>query len=378
MVFESDLPETDVERYSRQIIVPGIHVRGQKSLGDSGILVVGCGGLGSPAIMYLSSCGARRIGLVDFDKVEIHNLQRQVIYTEADVSQHKVVAALSFVRRANSSVEVEGYNEFLSRENVERIINPYDVVLDCTDNIHTRYLLSDYCKALGKSLICGSVLRWEGQLYKLTPNGPCYRCLFPNIKTETMTCEDAGVVGPICGVIGSLQALEAIKTITGDVEPKMTIYNGMTSDLMDFKLRTPKHGCSVCSKKCVPESSSFFMPPCTSATDLEDLDVDTVEWEDILDNLESYFLIDIRSPIQYEMFRVKGSVNIPLIDLPGKTGDIDASGKRIGVICRRGISSKEGAWILKRSGIHAFSVNGGINGLKNQLRKARQAESASG
>ncbi|KAG5859389.1 ThiF-like protein [Encephalitozoon hellem] len=373
MVFEHDLPEAAVERYSRQIIVPGIRVEGQKCLGNSGVLVVGCGGLGCPAIMYLVSCGIGKLGLVDFDKVEIHNLQRQVMYTEADVSQYKVAAALSFARRANSSIEIVGYNEFLSEENVERIISPYDVILDCTDSIHTRYLLSDYCKALSKNLICGSVLRWEGQLYKLTPSGPCYRCLFPEMKEKTLTCEDAGVVGPICGVIGSLQALEAIRVITGDTRPKMVIYSGIGSDLIDSQLRGPKPDCSVCSKKLIHKSLSFPARRCvpTSSTEV-DTDVATVDWKDILSNLESCLLIDIRSPIQYEMFRIKGSINIPLESLPENIGKIEAVRKKVGVVCKKGISSKKGVLILKANGVDAFSVNGGIDGLKSYLRKTEK------
>ncbi|ADM11261.1 molybdopterin and thiamine biosynthesis E1-like protein [Encephalitozoon intestinalis ATCC 50506] len=371
MVFESDLPEATLERYSRQIIVPGIHVKGQKSLGSSGVLVVGCGGLGSPAILYLLSCGIGRIGLVDFDKVEIHNLQRQVIYTEADVSQYKVTAALSFVKRANSLIKAVGYNEFLGRENVERIVAPYDIVLDCTDSICTRYLLSDCCQALSKSLICGSVLRWEGQLYKLTPDGPCYRCLFPDMRERTLTCEDAGVVGPICGIIGSLQALEAIKTIMGNTEPKMTIYNGITSNFVDSKLRSSRNDCIVCSRKCIPEDLYFPTAKCTAVSDdkATNQNVETINWEDILNNLDSYLLIDVRPPIQHEMFRIKGSVSIPLADLPDKIGDIEASGKKIGVVCKRGISSRKGAWILNMNGIEAFSVNGGVDRLKSLLRK---------
>ncbi|AFN82738.1 molybdopterin and thiamine biosynthesis E1-like protein [Encephalitozoon romaleae SJ-2008] len=324
--------------------------------------------------MYLVSCGIGRLGLVDFDRVEIHNLQRQIIYTEADLSQYKVVAALSFARRANSCIEVVGYNEFLNKENVERIISPYDVILDCTDSIHTRYLLSDHCKALSKSLICGSVLRWEGQLYKLTPSGPCYRCLFPNMKGRTLTCEDAGVVGPVCGVIGSLQALEAIKIITGDTRPKMTIYNGMTSDLMDFQLRAPKPDCRVCSRRSIPEDLSFQVPRCPhiANTELIDPNIGTIDWENVLKNLKSYLLIDIRSPVQYEMFRVKGSVNIPLVNLEDKVRTIETGGKRVGVVCRRGISSKKGALIFKANGIDAFSVNGGIDGLKSYLRKMNE------
>lgn len=369
MLFESDLLVAEAERYSRQVIVPGIDIEGQKRLRDARVLVVGCGGLGSPAIMYLSSCGVGSIGLVDFDRVEGHNLQRQIIYSEDDVSEYKVVVAAGVARKMNSALDITTYNEFLDESNVENILSLYEIVLDCTDNIRTRYLLSDHCRATGKSLICGSVLRWEGQLYKITPSGPCYRCLFPDVRDRALSCEDGGVIGPVCGMIGSLQALEAIRLVMGDYTPKMAIYDGIRNRLTNIKVREPQEGCSACRGDMA--SQRHVWPRCKEnvETDLDSEVIPTMDWADVLSDFDSYFFIDVRSPIQYRMFRVRGSRNIPLGHLPREIESIRMVKKRVGVVCKRGVSSRKGTALLRSHGIDAFSINCGIDGFKSCLRR---------
>ncbi|TBU16439.1 molybdopterin biosynthesis protein MoeB [Ordospora colligata] len=374
MLLESDLSMSDAERYSRQAIVEGIGIEGQHKLGNSSVLVVGCGGLGIPVAMYLSSCGLKRIGLIDFDKIEIHNLPRQVLYTEKNISEFKVTVASEFVKQINSSINVSVYNEALDATNAERIINEYDVVVDCTDRIETRYLLNDFCKLLKKVLICGSVLQWEGQIYKLMPTGPCYRCLFPSMKTGVLTCENAGVVGPMCGIIGSMQALEVIKLILGDDESRMIVFNGTTFDITTAKLRSPKSICKACTNK------SLIEPDDNSCEDLHTQQCDGTRdelscksWQEISNDLDAWLVIDVRTVIQYRMLRAKGSINIPLDELKSKIKMIKSQGpdvgKKICVVCKKGITSKKGVKILKDEGVEAYSIHGGITDLKNQISK---------
>ncbi|KAH9411874.1 putative ThiF protein [Ordospora pajunii] len=372
MFLESDLSMSDAERYSRQAIVEGVGIEGQRRLGDSSVLVVGCGGLGIPVIMYLSSCGLRRIGLVDFDKIEIHNLPRQVLYTEDDVSEYKVMVASEFLRRSNSSISASVYNEVLDVTNAERIINEYDVVVDCTDRIETRYLLNDFCRMLKKGLVCGSVLQWEGQIYKLMPSGPCYRCLFPSMKAEVLTCENAGVVGPLCGIVGSMQALEVIKLILGDDESRMIAFNGMTFETIAAKLRKSKSICNMCTKEDV-NGNNLCKDLHTQRCDDAGEELSCKSWHEIISDLDSWLVLDVRPVIQYRMLRAKGSVNVPLDELKSKIEMIRALGPSIGkkvcVVCKRGITSKKGAKILRDEGVEAYSIYGGITDLKNQMNK---------
>lgn len=365
MFFESDLLEHEVERYSRQIVVPGIHVDGQKKLRNAKVVVVGCGGLGAPVIMYLSSCGIGTIGLVDFDRVESHNLQRQVIYAEQDIGEWKVVAAARAAERMNSNVNIIAHNVFLDKSNVESILELYGIVLDCTDSITTRYLINDHCRLTKKSLICGSVLRWEGQLYKITPDGPCYRCMFPVVKDNTVSCEDGGVVGPICGVIGSLQASEAIRTILGNGEPKVVIYNGATGRLTNIEPRNPRKSCSACNGNAAEDL--VHRVRCSSEAAGSEPEDDEMAWEDVLMEFDSYYFVDVRPAVQYGMCRVRGSRNIPLDTIYQEIESVGAVRKKIGVLCKRGITAREGVRLLRDHGIASFSVKGGIDGLRRHL-----------
>lgn len=368
MFSESDLLAVEIERYSRQIIVPGIGVDGQRQLRDARVLVVGCGGLGSPVVMYLASCGVGRIGLVDFDRVELHNLQRQVVYAEDDVSRHKVLAAAEFARRMNSTIKIVAHNAVLNAETVGSILEEYCVVLDCTDSIATRYLLSDYCRASGKDLICGSVLRWEGQLYRLTSNGPCYRCLFPSVKSRTVSCEEGGVFGPVCGIIGSLQASEAIRLIMGDRESRMVIYDGLANRFTNIRLRHPKKSCTACNRDSGQREQSPDAK-CIADDGAEESSDWSLDWNDVLDDFESYLFVDVRSPIQHRMFRVRGSKNIPMGRLLEEAETIRNVQKRVGVVCKRGITAKKGAQMLRNSGVDAFYIVGGIDEFKSCVKR---------
>lgn len=361
MLWESDLPVEDVQRYSRQTILPQVNVKGQKALDSARVLIVGMGGLGSPVLMYLATTGIREIGIVDFDKVELHNLQRQVVHREKSVGEPKTRSAKEFAVQLNSTIRVTEYNIYCCKSNVMDIVGNYDVVADCCDDIQLRYILNDACRVLGKDLVSASVLRWEGQICVAPRSGACYRCIFPAMKTSAPTCDSSGVMGPVCGVVGSMQASEIVKLIlesASNPSPEgigqLILFNGLTNTIKT--LRKKYKLCNVCRtgkmgetgfKSCVPQSSGGTALP----------------WSHIVSNIPKYKIVDIRSRDQFGMFRVAGSVNIPDIDRSLET--IRGFDKPIVVSCYRGISSAEAAKFLKSNGIEAYSSAGGIEGFKD-------------
>jgi adenylyltransferase/sulfurtransferase len=246
--------EDQVRRYARHIILPGIGGDGQQKLMDARVLVIGAGGLGSPAAMYLAAAGVGTIGLVDFDKVELSNLQRQLLHDTADVGRPKVESAKERLGDLNPNVEVVTHETLLSSENAFDVLGDYDVVVDGTDNFPVRYLVNDATQMLGKPLVYGSIYQWEGQASVFMPGRdvPCYRCLFPEPPPPgtVPSCAEGGVFGVLPGIIGSVQAVEAIKLVLGVGQPlvgKLLIYDALTNEFTTVKLRWDPD-CPVCGK----------------------------------------------------------------------------------------------------------------------------------
>ncbi|KAI5183307.1 adenylyltransferase and sulfurtransferase, partial [Pancytospora epiphaga] len=212
-LWESDINIESVKRYSRQMVVPGIGIEGQMAISRAKVLVVGAGGLGSPVITYLAMAGIGELGIADYDRVELHNLQRQSIHTEDMVGEYKTRSAVGFIRKINRTVKVVEHCVAVDVGNIKGIIGGYEVIVDCSDNAKLRYVINDACREMGKDLVCGSVLRWEGQVFILSRTGSCFRCIFPVPKESAANCDQSGVVGPMCGVIGSMQAVEVMKVI---------------------------------------------------------------------------------------------------------------------------------------------------------------------
>jgi sulfur-carrier protein adenylyltransferase/sulfurtransferase len=247
--------EDQVQRYSRHIILPNIGGAGQRKLLDSKVLVIGAGGLGSPVLLYLAAAGIGTIGIVDFDKVDTSNLQRQILHTDADVDRPKVASAIDHLRALNPTIEIVGHDTMLSSANVMEIMEPYDVVIDGTDNFPVRYLVNDATQFLGKPLVYGSIYQFEGQatVFLPGPETPCYRCLFPSPPPPgtVPSCAEGGVFGVLPGVIGAIQATEAIKLITGEgrsLEGRLLLYDALTMDFQEVKLRWDAD-CPVCGKE---------------------------------------------------------------------------------------------------------------------------------
>jgi len=323
------LSNKDIERFSRQIILDEITVKGQYMLQNSSVLVVGAGGLGCPASLYLSAAGVGTLGIVDYDVVDLSNLHRQVVHTEDSIGLEKVDSIIQKLSRLNSSVKFTRHCVSLSSENALSIINEYDVVLDCTDNVATRYLLNDACVFAKKPLISGSALRFEGQFTVYNHlNGPCYRCLYPvPPPAETVTnCSDGGVIGAVTGVIGSLQALEAIKVITGNnssYSGKLLLFDGLNGSFRNIKLREKKKDCAVCgtnpSIKILQDYEQFCG---TKASDKErnlallnrDQRITAKDFADTASK-HPHILIDVRSKVEYEICSLNESINIPISDI---------------------------------------------------------------
>ena len=246
--------EDQVRRYARHIILPGIGGDGQQKLMDGKVLIVGAGGLGSPAAMYLAAAGVGKIGLVDFDHVDLSNLQRQILHDTSDVGRPKVVSATERLNELNPNVEVVAHETLLSSANAFDVLGGYDVIVDGTDNFPVRYLVNDATQLLGKPLVYGSIFQWEGQASVFLPgeNTPCYRCLFPEPPPPgtVPSCAEGGVFGVLPGIIGSIQAVEAIKLILGvgeSLSGKLVLYDAMRNEFTTVKLRWDPD-CPVCGK----------------------------------------------------------------------------------------------------------------------------------
>jgi molybdopterin/thiamine biosynthesis adenylyltransferase len=244
--------EQEVVRYARHIILPQIGGEGQLRLLEAKVLCVGAGGLGSPIAMYLAAAGVGTLGMVDFDRVDLTNLQRQILHGTSDVGRPKVESAADTLREMNPGIEVVPHDAVLSSENAFDILGPYDVVIDGSDNFPVRYLVNDATQMLGKPLVYGSIYQFEGQATVFLPGraGPCYRCLFPQPPPPgaVPNCAEAGVFGVLPGIVGCIQATEAIKLITGVGDPlvgRLLIFDAMEMDFQTVKVRRDA-SCPVC------------------------------------------------------------------------------------------------------------------------------------
>ena len=258
-----------LERYSRHIILKDIGVKGQKKLCSSSVLVIGAGGLGSPAALYLAAAGVGRIGIADGDVVDLSNLQRQILHTTNDLGRPKVESAAESMRAINPDVEVVPYKELVTSKNILDMIKDYDFIIDGTDNFPAKFLINDACVMADKPFVHAGILRFYGQIMTIIPHETvCYRCLFekPPAKGSVPTCKEAGVVGAVAGVLGSLEALEAIKYITGAGElltNKMLTIDTLTNEFRTVKLPNRREDCEICSDHpVITELIDYDLPEC--------------------------------------------------------------------------------------------------------------------
>ncbi|KAF9931339.1 Molybdenum cofactor synthesis protein 3 [Mortierella alpina] len=380
----AQLTNPEIARYGRQLILPGFGIQGQMDLRNCSMLIVGAGGLGASSALYLGASGVGRLGIVDHDTVDISNLHRQVIHNEARQGMSKAESAALSVRLLNPHCEVIVHNLVLESSNAQPIIDAYDIVIDATDNVATRYLLNDACVLGRKPLVSGSALRLDGQLTVYNYNGgPCYRCLFPTPPpAETVTnCSDGGVLGVVPGTIGCLQALEAIKIATGmsaKDPPTMTLFSANTSTMFrTIKLRKRKSECIVCGDAPTITKLIDYVRFCgSSATDKtpdllliplqERLTCDT--YKKIREEQMPHLLLDVREKVQFDICSLPSSLNIPLKVLPD---EIEKVKSRLGnntdqpvyVVCRRGNDSQPAVRILQEHGITTGEIKDLVGGL---------------
>lgn len=401
--FHHGLSTGMIHRYSRQLILPSFGVQAQANLLKSSVLVIGAGGLGSPALLYLAACGIGRIGIVDHDVVELNNLHRQIIHAEAFVGRSKVESAAAACRAINSCVQVVEHKEAFRTTNALEIMEKYDIVIDATDNVPSRYMISDCCVVLRKPLVSGAALGLEGQLTVYNyDGGPCYRCLFPTPPPATacQRCSDSGVLGVVPGIIGCLQALEAIKIAGAVGEPlsgRMLLFDALSARIRIVKIRGRSLQCDACGENAPMTKRKFQeidyeiftqTPLSTSPLKLNllpsDARISSKEYHERVTNGEAHILLDVRPEHHFKIVSLPKSINIPLSSLEARLPEISVALRKddertaanggtsgsIYVVCRRGNDSQRAVQYLHKVGL--TSAKDIIGGLESWARDVDQ------
>jgi molybdopterin/thiamine biosynthesis adenylyltransferase/rhodanese-related sulfurtransferase len=366
------LSQSELNRYSRHLLLPQINMRGQQKLKASSVLIVGLGGLGSPVALYLAAAGVGKIGLVDYDKVELSNLQRQVIHDVQHEGELKAVSAAKRLSDLNPEIEVNPLPVLFNSDNARKISEGYDIIVDGTDNIPTRYLVNDLAVLTHRLYVYGSIFRFEGQVSVFgAENGACYRCLFPEPPPPDAipSCSTAGVMGVLPGIIGSIQAAETIKLITGIGNP--LVGRLLLFDVLDMSMETVKirkrPTCPICGDKPTINELIDYEAWCHS-TIFDETGISRTEWDvepevlvQLLEANPKPTLLDVREDFERDISKLAGSVNIPLLDLEDHLDQLPI-GKDVVVFCRNGIRSLTAAEILRKAGYkNVYNLRGGIN-----------------
>jgi sulfur-carrier protein adenylyltransferase/sulfurtransferase len=369
-----ELTNDEIKRYSRHLIMPEVGMDGQRRLKAGKVLCIGAGGLGSPAAMYLAAAGVGTIGIVDFDVVDFSNLQRQIIHGTPDVGRSKLASAKDRLHAINPHVDIQTYETALSSENALQLFEPYDVILDGTDNFPTRYLTNDACVLLGKPNAYGSIFRFEGQASVFaTKNGPCYRCLYPEPPPPGLvpSCAEGGVLGVLPGIIGVIQATESVKLLTGIGEPligRFLIYDALRMHFRELKLRKDPD-CPVCGthptvKKLIDyEQFCGLRPAASEAVHVNTnngLEIGAVELKQRLDRGDKLKIIDVREPNEWQINRIPGAQLIPLGEIPRRYAELDPEDEFV-MQCKMGGRSAKAADFLRSVGFkRVLNLSGGI------------------
>jgi adenylyltransferase/sulfurtransferase len=356
------------ERYRRHLTLPELGVEGQQALLGARVLLIGAGGLGCPLAQYLAAAGVGTLGLVDFDVVDASNLQRQVLYGEADVGRPKLEVARERIAALNSDVKVELHRLRLSSDNALEILEAYDVVVDGTDNFPTRYLTNDACVLLGKPNVYGSIFRFEGQASVFDArHGPCYRCLYPEPPPPgaVPSCAEGGVLGVLPGLVALIQATETVKLLTGMGEPlygRLLQYDALHMQFREFRLKKDA-SCSVCGEQPSVTELIDYEGFCGVAAAGEGArEISAAELRDALAAGEELLLLDVREPAEYETARIEGARLLPLGEVEARCEELaDWRGRRIVVQCHHGMRSAAACQILRGRGFERVeNLTGGI------------------
>jgi molybdopterin/thiamine biosynthesis adenylyltransferase/rhodanese-related sulfurtransferase len=366
---DNGLDSQEIRRYSRHLLLPEVGLDGQKRLKAASVLLIGAGGLGSPAALYLAAAGIGRIGLVDFDVVDDSNLQRQIIHGTGDVGRPKLHSARDRILDMNPNVEVVLYERALDSSNALEILAGYDVIIDGTDNFPTRYLINDACVLLGKPNVYGSIFRFEGQASVFyAKEGPCYRCLFPEPPPPgtVPSCAEGGVLGVLPGIIGTLQATEALKLILGVGQPlfgRLLLYDALEMSFDEVKLRKNPE-CPVCGEHPTVTELIDYVQFCglDAAEMLEpSWEITPSELNRKLRNGSQVVLLDVREPNEWNIAHLEGALLIPQGDLPARMNELDSARETV-VYCRTGTRSARAVQLLRAAGFRRLkNLRGGIH-----------------
>ncbi len=367
------LSHKEIHRYSRHLLIPDVGLEGQQKLKAASVLIIGTGGLGSPVALYLAAAGVGRIGLVDYDLVDFSNLQRQIIHGESRLGDLKVESARDRMLDLNSEIQVDIYNEFITSENAFEIAEPYDLIIDGTDNFPTRYLVNDLCVLTGKPNVYGSIFRFDGQASVFSAEqGPCYRCLFPEPPPPGMvpSCAEGGVFGVLPGTIGSIQAAEALKLILGIGEPligRLLLFDALDMSFQTVKLKK-NPGCRICGEN--PEITELIDYEAFCGMPAHDHDAGSAgeDWDITAGDLAAQLnegidlrLIDVREPHEQEISNLDGSELIPLGQFASRLSELDST-QEIVLYCKSGTRSTRALEILVSAGFKKVkNLKHGIN-----------------
>ncbi len=367
-MMQSELSRSEIERYSRHLVLPEVGFEGQKKLKQASVLIVGVGGLGSPAALYLAAAGVGRIGLVDDDVVEKSNLQRQILHGTSGLGRSKTESARQRLLDINPEIKVEVYDTLLTVENAREICAPWEIILDGTDNFATRYLVNDLCVLTNKTNVYGSIYRFDGQVSVFkTGEGPCYRCLYPQppAPDQVPNCTEGGVLGVLPGIIGSMQANEVIKLVLGKGEPligRLLLFDALAMRFDEMHIAKDPV-CPVCGKKPVIRDLIDYDEFCgieSSELPAGDDQIHVVDLQRMLQNSSRFQLLDVRAAAEQEICKIDGSIQIPLNQLSDRMSELDISVPLI-VYCRSGIRSTIALRMLQRAGFEKVkNLAGGI------------------
>jgi sulfur-carrier protein adenylyltransferase/sulfurtransferase len=374
-----ELSNEEIARYSRHLLLPEVGIEGQKKLKAAKVLCVGTGGLGSPLALYLAAAGIGTLGLIDFDVVDSSNLQRQIIHSTADVGRPKIDSAEEKLKGLNPFINIVKFETMLTSANALEIISQFDVIADGTDNFQTRYLVNDACVLTGKPNAYGSIFRFEGQASVFaTKDGPCYRCLYPEPPPPGLvpSCAEGGVLGILPGLVGVIQATEAIKLVLGIGEPlvgRLLLVDSLNMQFRQLKLRK-NPDCPVCgTNPTVTELIDYdqfcgILPPAPVEEKMSNgvHQISVIDFKKKVDAGENIYLLDVREPHEYQIANLGGHL-IPLGDLPARVSELDSS-REIVVHCKMGGRSQKAAEFLQQAGFKKIqNLAGGITAWSEQV-----------
>ena len=363
----------ELQRYSRHLIMPEVRSEGQNRLKAARVLCIGAGGLGSPAALYLAAAGVGTLGIVDFDDVDLSNLQRQILHGTKDIGRGKLESARDRLHDINPQIETELHKCRFSSENASQLVAKYDVVVDGSDNFPTRYLSNDVCVFAHKPNVYGSVFRFEGQTTVFAPHlsGPCYRCLFPEPPPpdSVPNCAQAGVLGVLPGIIGMLQAIETLKLILGIGEPlvgRLLHFDALKVKFRELNLRRDPQ-CPVCGENPTIFSPIDYEQFCGASDQGAIPEMSPHELKRRMDAGEPFELIDVREPFEYEIARIDGATLIPLGEITDRLDELSDE-QPIVVHCHSGKRSAQAVGLLQQHGFtKVYNLEGGIDAWSDQI-----------